>query len=69
MNRLARWFLASLLVAGAGMAAEIKMSYPDKETVIRELGLEGHVEGGYFRRTFQADHRAMIDQGRVSVLP
>jgi len=63
VNRPAHWFLASLLVAGAGVAAENEMSYPDKETVIRELGLEGHVEGGYFRRTFQADHRSMIDQG------
>lgn len=43
--------------------AEDSMAYPDKETVIRELQLEGHVEGGYFRRTFQADHRARIDQG------
>ncbi|TXS90148.1 cupin domain-containing protein [Parahaliea aestuarii] len=33
---------------------------PDKDTVIRELQLEGHVEGGYFRRTYQAD-----DQPRV----
>lgn len=33
---------------------------PDKETVIRELDLEAHVEGGYFRRTFQADHRPGI---------
>ncbi|MCY0950408.1 cupin domain-containing protein [Streptomyces sp. H27-S2] len=24
---------------------------------IDALGLEAHVEGGYFRRTFQADHR------------
>lgn len=34
---------------------------PDRATVIRELQLEGHVEGGYFRRTFQADHRPRID--------
>ncbi len=32
----------------------------DVETLIRELGLEPHVEGGYFRRTFQADHRERI---------
>ncbi|TXS89571.1 cupin domain-containing protein [Parahaliea maris] len=34
---------------------------PDRETIIRELQLEGHVEGGYFSRTFQADHRPQID--------
>jgi len=27
------------------------------ETLIRVLKLERHIEGGYFRRTFQADHR------------
>ncbi|WP_327381578.1 cupin domain-containing protein [Streptomyces sp. NBC_01207] len=27
---------------------------------IDALGLEAHVEGGYFRRTFQADHRPRI---------
>ena len=63
VNKLAGLFLGSLLLAGAGVAAENEMSHPDKETVIRELGLEGHVEGGYYRRTFQADHRATIDQG------
>jgi len=31
----------------------------DKQTLIARLGLEAHVEGGYFRRTFQADHRPM----------
>lgn len=24
----------------------------DKDTLIRQLGLESHVEGGYFRRTY-----------------
>ncbi|WP_299535873.1 cupin domain-containing protein [uncultured Streptomyces sp.] len=27
---------------------------------IETLGLEEHVEGGYFRRTFQADHRPRV---------
>ncbi|MFD9596955.1 cupin domain-containing protein [Kitasatospora sp. NPDC059973] len=27
---------------------------------IELLGLEPHLEGGYFRRTFQADHRARV---------
>ena len=39
------------------------MSQPTLATVIDALGLESHVEGGYFRRTFQADHREKIDLG------
>ena len=39
------------------------MNYPDRVTVIEALELESHVEGGYFKRTFQADHRSKIDQG------
>lgn len=34
---------------------------PDKQTVIKMLKLEPHLEGGYFRRTFQADHRDKLD--------
>lgn len=45
-----------LAAIAAGVSAD-----PDRDTVIRELGLEPHVEGGYFRRTFQADHRPRID--------
>lgn len=37
---------------------------PDRETVIRRLQLEPHMEGGYFRRSFQADRRTTIDEGR-----
>lgn len=32
----------------------------DAEDLVKQLGLEPHVEGGYFRRTFQADHRDKI---------
>ncbi|AQA20107.1 cupin [Halioglobus japonicus] len=39
------------------------VNYPDRDTVIAQLGLQGHVEGGYFKRTFQADHRPRIDAG------
>jgi predicted cupin superfamily sugar epimerase len=35
----------------------------DKAALIDALGLEPHLEGGYFRRTFQADHRPQIDTG------
>ena len=33
------------------------------DELVKQLGLEAHVEGGYFRRTFQADHRDRIDTG------
>lgn len=31
------------------------------QELITALSLEAHIEGGYFRRTFQADHREKID--------
>ncbi len=34
---------------------------PDLATVISTLGLESHVEGGYFKRTFQADDRPLVE--------
>ncbi|MFG6202977.1 cupin domain-containing protein [Pseudomonas retamae] len=34
---------------------------PDAQDVINALGLEAHVEGGYFRRTYQSDHRASLE--------
>lgn len=36
------------------------MASPALDALIDALQLEPHVEGGYFRRTFQADHRAPI---------
>ncbi|MEP5569405.1 MAG: cupin domain-containing protein [Halioglobus sp.] len=36
------------------------MNYPDRETIIKQLELEAHREGGYFKRSFQADHREKI---------
>ena len=33
------------------------------DELVRALQLEPHVEGGYFRRTFEASHRDKIDQG------
>ena len=35
----------------------------DADDLVEQLGLEPHVEGGYFRRTFQADHRDRIVTG------
>ncbi|TDG15918.1 cupin domain-containing protein [Seongchinamella unica] len=55
---LALWLIAFHVTAGGS-----GLNYPDRNTVIEQLGLESHVEGGYFKRTFQADHREKIDQG------
>lgn len=33
---------------------------PNADQIIRSLDLQAHVEGGYYRRTFQADHRPQI---------
>ncbi|QFU77701.1 cupin domain-containing protein [Halioglobus maricola] len=51
--------LASTLQA----SEEPPVNYPDRATVIENLGLQAHVEGGYFKRTFQADDRPKVDIG------
>lgn len=35
----------------------------DRDELIQHLELEPHVEGGYFKRTFEAGHRPKIDAG------
>jgi len=35
----------------------------DVDELVRDLQLEPHREGGYFRRTFEASHRDKIDEG------
>ncbi|MFJ3366969.1 cupin domain-containing protein [Pseudomonas sp. NPDC086251] len=35
--------------------------FQNAQDVIAELNLEPHVEGGYFRRTFQTDHQPMAE--------
>lgn len=51
-----------LLLPGV-LAAHIPASSEplDIEELIKHLDLEPHVEGGYFRQTFKADHRHPID--------
>jgi hypothetical protein len=53
--RLAFRALAATLTAATAAAA------PSVDELVRELGLEAHVEGGYFRRTYAAQ-----DQPRVA---
>ena len=38
-----------------------KNNIPTAKEIAKALNLESHVEGGYFRQTFKADHRANID--------
>ncbi len=42
----------------------LEVSAMDAEDLAKQLGLEAHAEGGYFRRTFQADHRDPIETER-----
>lgn len=39
----------------------MKHSQPNARELIAALELEPHVEGGYYRRTFQSDQRAMVE--------
>ncbi len=36
---------------------------PSAEALIEALGLDGHVEGGFFRRTYEAIDKPRIDEG------
>ena len=48
------------LVAALLLVGPLGVSAMDVDELVEALGLEPHVEGGYFRRTFQADHRERI---------
>ncbi|VUD52244.1 hypothetical protein TDB9533_01591 [Thalassocella blandensis] len=37
------------------------MTKLNAKNIIRHLQLEAHVEGGYYRRTFQSDHRSTVE--------
>ena len=55
--------IAAALISLSSYAGEPDVNYPDRDVVIEKLGLQGHIEGGYFKRSFQADHREKIDLG------
>ena len=38
----------------------------DKESIIRKLKLEPHIEGGYFRRTFESSVHTLSNQAAMS---
>ena len=60
-GRFSRILRYGILAALFPIPSTLMAEQPDLDTVIRELQLESHVEGGYFRRTFQADHRARVE--------
>lgn len=40
------------------------LAVPSAEELIEALGLSGHVEGGFFRRTYEATDKPRVDDGR-----
>ena len=59
-----RAMLFSALITG-GMNTMAEEGVPlSAEDLIEALGLEGHVEGGFFRRTFEARDQPRVDAGR-----
>ncbi|WP_250656705.1 cupin domain-containing protein [Alkalimarinus coralli] len=40
----------------------------NKHSIIQRLGLEPHIEGGYFRRTFESTHSTQHNQLAMSVI-
>jgi predicted cupin superfamily sugar epimerase len=52
-----KWLLLMACLIATGSSAM------DVDELVRALQLEPHVEGGYFRRTFEASHRDKIDEG------
>lgn len=48
------------IIALLAALVAMEVNAVDAEDLVQQLGLEPHVEGGYFRRTFQADHRDRI---------
>lgn len=54
-------FLALTLSACQSTGNPTLGAEPSAQQLIAELNLESHVEGGYFRRTYQADHRGPVE--------
>jgi len=58
--------VVGLSMPGLAVAGDTQMQgkdapTPDVADLIEALDLDGHVEGGYFRRTFEADHRDKVE--------
>lgn len=50
----------TIAIAALAFLLPLPAATMDADALIEALQLEPHVEGGYFRRTFQADHRERI---------
>lgn len=63
MNSLCRFttLLIATLIWNTAGATEPKSEQLTAAQLVAALQLEQHVEGGYFKRTFQADHRPKIE--------
>jgi predicted cupin superfamily sugar epimerase len=52
--------LAALLLLTGSFTAVADSDRPSADELIQSLGLEGHVEGGYYRRTYEATDIARL---------
>ncbi|WOJ93643.1 cupin domain-containing protein [Congregibacter variabilis] len=51
---------ATLLILAQSTTLVAEEDQPSARELIQSLGLEGHVEGGYYRRTYEATNQARI---------
>ena len=58
---LALAVIAAALVSAATAMSDAEANAPSASELIQLLGLEGHVEGGFFRRTYEALDTPRID--------
>ena len=63
-----RTVLGVLLILGANAFAEPSGSMPARSLtaaeLVEHLGLDGHVEGGFFRRTYASDYTLLTEDDR-----
>ena len=65
LSRLSAFLRALKSNAVAGSEAHLKSSYRlSAETVVENLRLDRHVEGGFFRRTYASDYRLQTPTAR-----
>ena len=64
-----RTALGVLLILGANVFAEPSDSMPARSLtaaeLVEHLGLDGHVEGGFFRRTYASDYTLLTEDDRA----
>ena len=56
------FFWTVILLATLSACSEIKTRHTSPaDQVAKALNLSGHIEGGYYKRTYQADHRNFLE--------